>query len=90
VRLDKFLKISRLIKRRTVANHVAQAGHITVNGKPAKPATQIKAGDVIALHMGSPPPVTVKILLVPLSKAVPVDVASTLYQVISQAPTTES
>ena len=47
MRLDKFLKVSRLIKRRTVANTVSEMGRVLVNGNPAKPAKQLKIGDVI-------------------------------------------
>ena len=49
MRLDKYLKISRIIKRRTVANEAADAGRITVNGKVAKPSSDVKAGDVLCL-----------------------------------------
>ena len=47
MRLDKFLKVSRLIKRRTVANTVSEMGRVLVNGNPAKPAKQLKVGDII-------------------------------------------
>ena len=47
MRLDKFLKVSRLIKRRTVANSVSEMGKVYVNGNIAKPAKQLKAGDII-------------------------------------------
>ncbi len=50
MRLDKFLKVSRLIKRRTVANSVSEAGKIYVNGNPAKPAKQLKVGDIIEIE----------------------------------------
>ena len=49
MRLDKFLKVSRLIKRRTVANSVSEMGRVTVNGNIAKPAKQLKAGDIIEI-----------------------------------------
>ena len=52
MRLDKYLKVSRLIKRRTVANEAAGAGRVTVNGKLAKPATDVKPGDVLDLLLG--------------------------------------
>lgn len=52
MRLDKYLKVSRLIKRRTVAAEAADAGHITVNGKVAKPSTDIKVGDMLELRFG--------------------------------------
>lgn len=53
MRLDKFLKVSRLIKRRTVANEACDAGRILVNGKPAKASFQVKAGDVIEIQFGA-------------------------------------
>ena len=53
MRLDKFLKVSRLIKRRTVANEACDAGRVTVNGKPAKASTKVKKGDVIEIQFGT-------------------------------------
>jgi ribosomal 50S subunit-recycling heat shock protein len=53
MRLDKFLKVSRLIKRRTIANEACDAGKITVNGKTARASYEIKIGDVIQVSMGS-------------------------------------
>lgn len=53
MRLDKFLKVSRLIKRRTVANEACDAGRVMVNGKPAKASAQVKAGDVIEIAFGT-------------------------------------
>ena len=53
MRLDKFLKVSRLIKRRTVANEACDAGRVTGNGRPAKESAQVKAGDVIEIGFGT-------------------------------------
>ena len=53
MRLDKYLKVSRLIKRRTVANEACDAGRILVNGKPAKASYEVKPGDVIEIQFGS-------------------------------------
>ena len=53
MRLDKFLKVSRLIKRRTVANEACDAGRVMVNGRPAKASVQVKAGDVIEIGFGT-------------------------------------
>ena len=53
MRLDKYLKVSRLIKRRTVANEACDAGRVLVNDKPAKASVQIKPGDVIEIQFGS-------------------------------------
>ena len=52
MRLDKYLKVTRLIKRRTVANEACDAGRVTVNGKPAKASVNVKAGDVIEIMFG--------------------------------------
>ena len=52
MRLDKFLKLSRVIKRRTVANDVCQAGRVSVNGRPAKAGTKLKIGDVVTVLFG--------------------------------------
>ena len=50
MRLDKFLKISRIIKRRSVANDACSTGHITVNGKEGKPGTSVRPGDVLGIR----------------------------------------
>lgn len=52
MRLDKYLKVSRLIKRRTVANEACDAGRVMVNGKAAKASADVKAGDVISIRFG--------------------------------------
>ena len=53
MRLDKYLKVSRLIKRRTVANEACDAGRVSVNGNPAKASANIKAGDIIEIQFGN-------------------------------------
>ena len=53
MRLDKFLKVSRLIKRRTVANEACDGGRILVNGKVAKASLHVKIGDIIEIHFGN-------------------------------------
>ena len=53
MRLDKYLKVSRIIKRRTVANEECDAKHVSVNGKPARASYDVKVGDVIELTFGS-------------------------------------
>ena len=55
MRLDKYLKVSRIIKRRTVANEACDAGRVTVNGKPARASYEVKVGDIIEIAMGSHP-----------------------------------
>lgn len=52
MRLDKFLKVSRLIKRRTLAKEVAEQGRITINGKVAKASTNVKVGDELTIRLG--------------------------------------
>ena len=63
MRLDKYLKVSRLIKRRTVANEACDAGRVMINGKPAKAGTEVKVGDEITINFGNKD-VKVEILLV--------------------------
>ena len=63
MRIDKFLKVSRLIKRRTVANEVADAGRIVVNGREVKASYQVKVGDEVQIMFGNKP-VKVKVLSV--------------------------
>ena len=53
MRLDKYLKVSRLIKRRTVANEACDAGRVSVNGKPAKASQNVKEGDIIEIVFGN-------------------------------------
>jgi ribosomal 50S subunit-recycling heat shock protein len=53
MRLDKYLKVSRVIKRRTVANEACDAGRVAVNGKPAKASVEIKPGDQVEIRFGN-------------------------------------
>ena len=80
MRLDKFLKVSRLIKRRTVANTVSDMGRVLVNGNPAKPAKQLKVGDIIEIEYSNRLE-KVEVLVVPTGN-VSVQDASSLYRVI--------
>jgi len=52
LRLDKFLKVSRIIKRRTVANEISSQGRVKINDKTAKPGSEVKPGDVISIQFG--------------------------------------
>lgn len=52
MRIDKFLKVSRVIKRRTVANEAADSGRISVNGKVVKPSYEVKVGDIVEIKFG--------------------------------------
>lgn len=80
MRLDKFLKVSRLIKRRTVANSVSDLGRVLINGNVAKPAKQLKVGDVITIEYANKN-VTAKVLVIPEGN-VPVQAAADLYELI--------
>ena len=60
MRLDKYLKVSRLIKRRTVANEACDSGRVSINGKTAKASVDVKVGDVIEIHFGDK---TVKVMV---------------------------
>lgn len=53
MRLDKFLKVSRLIKRRTVANEACDAGRVLINDKPAKASANVKQGDILTIQFGN-------------------------------------
>lgn len=79
MRLDKFLKVSRLIKRRTVANEACSLGRVTVNGKTAKPAADIKPGDIITVRMGAKK-LTAEVLIV--RDAVRKEDADSMYRII--------
>ena len=61
MRLDKYLKVSRLIKRRTVANEACDTGRVSVNGKVARASYDVKVGDVITIEFGAKP-VSVRVL----------------------------
>ena len=54
MRLDKYLKVSRIIKRRTVAKEAGEGGRVSINGKTAKPSAEVKEGDVIEIRFGDP------------------------------------
>ncbi|HHV97128.1 MAG TPA: RNA-binding S4 domain-containing protein [Clostridiaceae bacterium] len=53
MRIDKFLKLSRIIKRRTLANEACEAGRVKINGKVAKPSSEVKPGDIIEISFGN-------------------------------------
>lgn len=79
MRLDKFLKVSRLIKRRTVANEACDAEKVSVNGKPARASYDVKVGDEIEINMGKSP---LKIRVLKVVEVVDKDGASDLYEVV--------
>ena len=80
MRLDKYLKVSRLIKRRTVANTVSEMGRVLVNGNQAKPAKQLKVGDIIEIEYSNHVE-KVEVLVIPTGN-VSVQDASKLYKEI--------
>ena len=82
MRLDKWLKISRLIKRRTVAQMACEQGRVYVNDRPGKSSHELKIGDKVHLELGSKA-LTVSVLLLPL-KNVPAQDASSLYEIVQE------
>lgn len=81
MRLDKYLKVSRLIKRRTVANEACDAGKILVNNKIARASYDVKAGDLIEIQMGQK---TLKVQVEQVTDVVRKEDAASLYSVVSQ------
>ncbi len=77
MRLDKYLKVSRLIKRRTVANEACDGGRISVNGKTAKASYDVKVGDEIAIAFGQR---TVRVQVLAVEETVKKDAATALYK----------
>ena len=79
MRLDKYLKVSRLIKRRTVANEACDAGRVSVNGKVAKASHDVKAGDIIEISFGTNP---LKARVLDVRETVRKDEAGDLFEII--------
>ena len=79
MRLDKYLKVSRLIKRRTVANEACDNARISVNGKPAKASYDVKVGDQIEIAFGARP---LRVEVLAVAEAVRKDDASAMYKEI--------
>ncbi len=77
MRLDKFLKVSRLIKRRTVANEACDAGRVMVNDKPAKASLSVKQGDIIEIQFGMK---SVKVEVLDVQETVRKDDVKELYR----------
>lgn len=77
MRLDKYLKVSRLIKRRTVANEACDAGRVTINGKSAKAGSNVKPGDIIEINFGTRP---VKVEVVSIQETVKKEEAAGLFR----------
>lgn len=81
MRLDKYLKVSRLIKRRTVANEACDAGRILVNSKPARASYDVKAGDVLDIGLGSR---TIQVKVVSVDEYATKENAPEMYQILSE------
>ena len=79
MRLDKYLKVSRLIKRRTVANEACDAEKVLVNGKVARASYDVKVGDIIAITFGER---TLRVEVTDVKETVGKDLAATLYKVL--------
>lgn len=77
MRIDKYLKLSRIIKRRTVAAASCDGGKVKVNGKAVKPSYDVKVGDEIEINLGAP----IRIIVKALSEVVSKDGASDLYEI---------
>ena len=78
MRLDKFLKVSRLIKRRTVANEACDAEKVSVNGKPARASYAVKTGDIIEINIGKP----LKVRVLEIKEFTKKEEAAALYEVV--------
>jgi ribosomal 50S subunit-recycling heat shock protein len=85
MRLDKFLKVSRLIKRRTVAKDVSEQGRVWINGRDAKPSSAVKEGDELAIQFGQKK-VTVRIERI--TESTRKEDAATMYTVLKEEPYT--
>ena len=79
MRLDKYLKVSRLIKRRTVANDACDAGRVAVNGKPARASYDVKVGDIIEITLGAR---TVKVKVTEVKETVRKEDTATMYTAV--------
>ena len=80
MRLDKFLKVSRIIKRRTVANDACDASHVSVNGKVAKASSDVKIGDVIEIGFGQR---ILRVRVTDIRDTVKKDSAADMYEVLN-------
>jgi ribosomal 50S subunit-recycling heat shock protein len=79
MRLDKYLKVSRIIKRRTVAKDFAESERVMVNGRVAKPSTEVKEGDVITLRVGAR---EISYQILKIAESIKATEAKELYRVI--------
>ena len=81
MRLDKYLKVSRLIKRRTIANEACDAGRVLVNGKTARASCDVKCGDILELQLGIR---TIKAEVMAVNEYANRDTAADLYRIIEE------
>lgn len=81
MRLDKFLKVSRILKRRTVANSACDGGRVSINGKESKPGAQLKIGDVVCVRFGGS---TLAFRVKLLSETVKKQDAEDMYEIITE------
>lgn len=79
MRLDKFLKVSRLIKRRTLAKEVSDAGRVTINGRVAKPSSEVKVGDILEIGFGAR---MLRAEILELKETVKAEEAKNLYRIV--------
>lgn len=79
MRLDKYLKVSRIVKRRTVAKEIADAGRVSVNGVKAKPGTELKVGDILEIGFGQG---KTKVRVLELRSSARKEDAETLYELL--------
>ena len=86
MRLDKYLKVSRIIKRRTVAKEACEGGRVSINGKVAKPSTALKEDDIIEIIFGNK---TLKAKIINLAEHVRKEDAKNMYEIIEGEEDTE-
>ena len=87
MRLDKFLKVSRLIKRRTVANEACAAGRVSVTGKPARASYDVKVGDLLSITLGTK---TLRAEVLSVQEYAKKDSAASMYRMLEDTAETEA
>lgn len=86
MRLDKYLKVSRLVKRRTVAKEICDAGRISVNGRPAKAGSEVQPDDVLTIRYGQK---TTEVKVLAVADAARKEVASEMYEILTERANSE-
>ncbi|HAF66332.1 MAG: RNA-binding S4 domain-containing protein [Bacillota bacterium] len=87
MRLDKYLKVSRLVKRRTLAQELCNGGHVLKNGRPAKPSSRVEAGDILEIRSGSR---VLTVEVTALADSADKKTAGTLYRRVSEEDLAEA